>query len=105
MGKLYEWVASLFLSLKGYIILQKRFKTKVGEIDIVAAKGPVVIAIEVKFRRNKSELPYTISNRQQARIRRTLEFAHKKYPRYQMLRCDTLLISPYKWPIHIKNAF
>lgn len=104
-GKFIESLASLFLSLKGYKILQKRYKTKFGEIDLLASKAHTLIAIEVKYRSDQESLPYVISPKQQARIRRALEYAHKKYPNYVNLRCDTLLISPYKWPIHIKNAF
>lgn len=104
-GKLSETFAGLFLMFKGYKILQRRFKTKVGEIDILAAHNNILIAIEVKFRKKHKDLPFTITPKQTQRIRRTLEWAQKKYPHYTGLRCDTLLISYDKWPIHIQNAF
>lgn len=104
-GKLSEWFAGLFFILKGYKILQTRFKTKVGEIDLLVSKGNALIAVEVKFRKNAEDAPYAISCKQAERIKRTLTWAQKKYPHYIHLRCDTLLISYNKWPIHIQNAF
>ena len=104
-GKLSEWFAGLFFLLKGYKILQTRFKTKVGEVDLLLAKGNSLIAVEVKFRKNCGDASYAITPRQAQRVRQTLLWAHKKYPYYENLRCDTLLISYNKWPIHIQNAF
>lgn len=45
-----ETVAVWFLRLKGYKILVRRYKTKVGEIDIIARRGNKIIFTEVKAR-------------------------------------------------------
>jgi len=50
MGRRAERLAALYLLLKGYRILARNYRTKSGEIDIVARKRRVVIAVEVKQR-------------------------------------------------------
>ena len=52
-GIFAEYVVAVYLILKGYRILEKRYKTKVGEIDILAVKGRDLIAFEVKARRKQ----------------------------------------------------
>lgn len=45
-----EIQASNFLKSKGYVILQTNFKTKFGEIDIIALHKNVIVFVEVKKR-------------------------------------------------------
>ncbi len=52
-GKLGEEIAVNFLITKGYKIIKRNFRTKFGEIDIIAEKGNDIIFIEVKYRKNK----------------------------------------------------
>ncbi|MDO8658693.1 MAG: YraN family protein [Candidatus Levybacteria bacterium] len=54
LGKLGEDLASKFLEKKGYKIIDRNFKKRYGEIDIIAIdsseKTPVLVFIEVKTR-------------------------------------------------------
>jgi putative endonuclease len=50
LGKLGEDLACEELSRRGYAILARRYRTKYGEIDIVARDGPTVVIVEVKTR-------------------------------------------------------
>ena len=52
-GKFGENLAVNFLKNKGYKIIQRNFRTKYGEIDIIAEKGNFIIFIEVKFRKKR----------------------------------------------------
>lgn len=45
-----ERKAAKFLKKNGYKILERNFKCKAGEIDIIALKGDVVAFVEVKTR-------------------------------------------------------
>ncbi len=47
-----ESAAIAFLKKKGYRVLEKNFRSKVGEIDIIAEQAGVVVFIEVKARSN-----------------------------------------------------
>lgn len=50
LGKLGEDLACGELSRRGYEILARRYRTKYGEIDIVARDGPTIVIVEVKTR-------------------------------------------------------
>jgi putative endonuclease len=50
LGKLGENLACGELSRRGYEILARRYRTKYGEIDIVARDGRTVVIVEVKTR-------------------------------------------------------
>lgn len=49
-GKLGEQLASDYLKKKGYRILETNFRTRFGEIDLVAAKEGRLIFVEVKLK-------------------------------------------------------
>ena len=50
LGKRGEEMACDFLREKGYLILEKNYRTRYGEIDIVAEKEGTVVFVEVKTR-------------------------------------------------------
>jgi putative endonuclease len=50
LGERGENLAAKFLRNKGYKILERNFKVAVGEIDIVAREGKVLVFVEVKTR-------------------------------------------------------
>lgn len=49
-GRLGENEAARFLEKKGYKILERNFRCRYGEIDIVARDGRTVVFVEVKAR-------------------------------------------------------
>ncbi|MFH1191504.1 MAG: YraN family protein [Candidatus Omnitrophota bacterium] len=49
-GKAAENAASRFLKAKGYKILERNYKNKFGEIDIIAQQDGVICFVEVKAR-------------------------------------------------------
>jgi len=51
-GNWGEERAALFLRLHGYRIVERNFRCRQGEIDIIARKGDVVAFVEVKQRKN-----------------------------------------------------
>ena len=50
LGKLGEYLACAALAERGYAILARRYRTKLGEIDIVARDGATLVFVEVKAR-------------------------------------------------------
>jgi len=50
LGKSGEECACRELERRGYAILARRYRTRFGEIDIVARDGPTVVFVEVKAR-------------------------------------------------------
>lgn len=49
-GRHGEELAAAFLQAKGLVVLEKNFRAKVGEIDIVAKDGDEVVFVEVRAR-------------------------------------------------------
>jgi putative endonuclease len=50
LGKRGEDLACAELSRRGYAILARRYRTRYGEIDIVARDGHTIVIVEVKTR-------------------------------------------------------
>lgn len=53
IGRKGEALARLYLQLHGYTILDKNYRTKAGELDIIAKKGDCIVFVEVKTRTNR----------------------------------------------------
>ncbi|HRH32488.1 MAG TPA: YraN family protein [bacterium] len=49
-GDRAEQTAEQFLNEKGYVVLDRQFLTRVGEIDLIAKQGNEVVFVEVKAR-------------------------------------------------------
>ncbi len=50
LGEKGEGLAVRFLQKKGYRIIRQNYKTRIGEIDIVANDGETLVFVEVKTR-------------------------------------------------------
>lgn len=51
-GRLGEEAAAKLLEASGYRILERNYRSKMGEVDIIASKGAMLSFIEVKTRQN-----------------------------------------------------
>lgn len=112
-GHYAEFFSALYLMIKGYTILERRYKTPVGEIDLIACKKGVTIFCEVKARKDYDSAAYSLSERQKSRIRSAAEFYMSRLKnknethnvKTEIIRCDMIMIIPWKWPVHIENAW
>ncbi len=108
-GIIAEFIAIIFLRFKGYKILKRRYKTFVGEIDIIATKGSAIIAVEVKARKkivhkNGFLIDEVLGENQKRRIKRAImAFMAANFRKYynHSIRFDLIVISPYKMPLHL----
>ena len=103
-GRLAEAACVWSLRLRGYRILARRFRTHVGEIDIVARRGRMVAIVEVKARHG--ETPPAVSPRQRRRIVRAAEafLAHRPQPGAG-LRFDLMTVARWRPPRHLEDAW
>ena len=51
-GRRAEDLTALYLRLRGYLILERNWRTRWGEIDLIAEKGDTLVFVEVKARRS-----------------------------------------------------
>lgn len=105
-GHLAEFLAAMMLRLKGYRILKRRYKTPVGEIDLIAARGRTLVAVEVKYRGNFLNAGEAITLKQRKRIEMALSL-YLRSLRWvpHNIRFDAVYLIPYKWPKHIVSAW
>ncbi len=80
-GVVAEWRVVFYLKLRGYRILKRRYKTKVGEVDLVALKGKRLHFIEVKARQD-GDCEGIVSYKQQRRIANASHVFIRQYRRY-----------------------
>ncbi|MGB6536936.1 MAG: YraN family protein [Xanthobacteraceae bacterium] len=99
--------AALLLIAKSYRILARRFKTPLGEIDIVARRRHDLVFVEVKARENLDQAAEAVSERGRRRILAAAELWLARHPADAQcaIRFDAILIAPGKLPRHIVNAF
>jgi putative endonuclease len=107
-GHSSESVAALWLRLKGYRILERRLKTRAGEIDLVAAApfGPVCF-IEVKARGLARVAAEAVTQAQQTRIARaaSLYLAGRPDLSRRGSRFDIVAIAPHGLPVHHRDVW
>ena len=107
-GRSGEDKAVLFLENKGLEIICRNFRSRSGEIDIVALDGETLAFIEVKTWSvlGIEALEYGIDKRKQRRIIETAKYFlsdHRKY-RYMAIRFDVIFIAPDS-VTHLESAF
>ena len=96
-----------WLIAKGYRILARRFRSRAGEIDIIARRRGVTAFIEVKARAKLDDAAYAITPQQQLRIIAAAEVWLAAHPQFanDELRFDAMLIAPGHLPRHLIAAF
>ena len=106
-GRRGEAWAALFLRLKRYRILARRVKTPVGEIDLIARRGDLVVFVEVKARGFSHQEAEALGAVNRRRIVRATRLWLGRHPDLagQPLRFDVIFLAPFAWPRHIQGAF
>jgi putative endonuclease len=61
LGTQGEAIAELYLKKQKFTIIEKNFRCKCGELDIVAREGKTIVFVEVKTRKNLSYGPPQLS--------------------------------------------
>ena len=99
--------AAAYLIAKGYRIVARRFRTPVGEIDIVARRRGVLVFVEMKARLNLDDAAEAVTSRGRRRIVAAAEAWLARNPDDVMseMRFDAVLVAPGKMPRHIMGAF
>ena len=107
LGLSAEGRAALYLAAKGYRELARRWKSPVGEVDLVLRRGRTIVFVEVKARPTLDDAAWSVLPRQKRRIVAAAEAwlaAHPEHAGYD-IRFDAVLIAPRRLPQHIAAAF
>lgn len=108
-GTHFENKAQEYLTYKGYRVLHRNWRTRFGEIDIIAQDARHICFVEVKARNPKSfaEGAYAVHQAKQKKIRKTALAYSSQHPD-AAYRFDVLEITASESWIQynlIKNAF
>lgn len=106
-GHTSEALAALALMLKGYRIVAKRYRTRSGEIDLIARRGDLVLIVEVKARPSLAQAMDAVTYTAQRRIEASADLWLVKQRDYAKLslRFDLIAVLPWRWPIHVPDLF
>ncbi len=106
-GRQGEALAALALQFKGYRVLVRRLRTRIGEVDIVARRGDVFVFVEVKVRPSVRDAIDAVTPRARRRIEAAAHvWASHADPRGTFgRRYDIIAVCPWQWPVHIRDAW
>jgi putative endonuclease len=106
-GRTAETIALWYLRCKGYRLLIQRFKSPMGEVDLIMRKGDTTVFVEVKARRTLDEAIFAVTPWQSKRIAQAASLWMGRDPMAAkgFCRFDIVAVPSYLWPTHIENAF
>jgi putative endonuclease len=106
-GRRAETMAALWLNAKGYRVLARGWRTPQGEVDLIARRGQIVVAIEVKRRAGVDQGVEAVGPRQRRRIARAAMAFLARLPDAPRLslRFDVMVVVPWRVPYHIVGAW
>ncbi|HOO50482.1 MAG TPA: YraN family protein [Alphaproteobacteria bacterium] len=108
-GMFAEFYAAAFLILKGYSFKAWRYKTPVGEVDLIFKKSGKIIFVEVKLRPSRDEGMTCITPKMKSRISRAAQHYMQKSGNKSGgievdQRFDVVVVSGFRiW--HLDNAW
>jgi len=108
LGKVGEEKAAAALEAAGMKIIDKNYRSKTGEIDIIALDSETVVFVEVKAwsALGMENLQYSIDNKKQNKIIKTAKYfllENRKYSN-MAIRFDVIFVKNNSL-IHLASAF
>ena len=107
-GRRAEDLACLLLRLKGYRVLDRRYRCAGGEIDVIARRGRLVCFVEVKARATREAALTAVTPRGRQRIERAartwMARARLAPPSRYDVRFDLVTVVGRR-PRHLKDAW
>ena len=106
LGKIGESLAVDYLIKQNYQLIERNFRCKRGEIDIIAKDKQELIFVEVKTRANKKygKPAEAVTNQKKKHIYKAAEYylaIHKKLDEY--IRIDVIEVYLYKKTYYIHH--
>ena len=107
-GRAGETAAAILLEEKGLRILERNFRSRTGEVDIIALDGEILVFVEVKTWSvyGMDALEQALNSKKQHKIIETSKYflsLHREY-RYMAVRYDVIFISSEEIT-HLTSAF
>jgi putative endonuclease len=107
LGASAEHAAAELLTAAGYRIVARNYRCKVGELDLIARDGDVLVFVEVRSRGDDEHgsAVEMIGRAKQRRVARVAAFyLGAEQPQYEQCRFDVVAITAGR-AVLIKDAF
>ncbi len=106
-GRNAERMALVWLMLRGWRPLARRYAEAGGEIDLVMRRGGTVAFVEVKARATMASALTAIDAGKRRRVRRAARAWLARHPWAETLtrRADAVCLAPGEWPRHVVDVF
>ena len=106
-GHFAEAVAAALLFAKGYRLLARRYRTPLGEIDLIIKRRRTIAFVEVKARAIERDALESVGRMSERRIIAAADLWLARHPDAAGLdlRYDMVLITPWRLPRHLPDAF
>ncbi len=106
-GHVAEAAAALLLLAKGYRLIARRYRTPLGEIDLIAKRGRLIAFVEVKARPTREEGLESVGRFSERRIVEAADLWLARHPDAAGLdiRYDMIVVTPWGLPRHLPDAF
>jgi putative endonuclease len=106
-GNAGEEQAATYLENVGLHIIERNFKTKLGELDIIAREGPTLVFVEVRSRSTTTfgSAVEAVNHHKQRRVSRLAwQYIKVRRPRFETARFDVVGITAGDL-VHIRDAW
>ncbi|MBP9753247.1 MAG: YraN family protein [Proteobacteria bacterium] len=104
-----EEIALNYLLNKGYLLIQKNYRIKGGEIDLIVSDHQTLIMVEVRMRQKMMDAAESIIPLKCRRLTKTAQnfiMQHQEVvSKFPFMRFDVILINKNGEIHHIENAF
>lgn len=106
-GHRAETIALLYLLVKGYWPITRRYSAAGGEIDLIMRRGETIAFVEVKSRGLMDDALSAITATKRRRFSRAVRswVSRHSWAEGKTWRADAVFIAPGRWPRHIVSAF
>lgn len=103
-GAQAEALAAAFLAQRGLVVVERNWRRRCGELDLIARDGDMLVFVEVRLRRrgNFGGAAASITTAKQARLIKAAglylaKFAHAPPCRFDAILCDALDLTAIEW--------
>ena len=106
-GLYAEWFAAILFVFMGYRLVARRYKTPLGEVDLIVRKRNLIVFVEVKARASEEAALNSISHNAQRRIEAAanLWLSGQRDAGQLNWRFDVVAVLPRKWPRHYVDVW
>jgi putative endonuclease len=92
-GRAAEQLAARYLEARGLVILERNFRCRAGEVDLIARDGGTLVFVEVRLRAGRAfgGAVASVDARKQAKVIRAARYYLATRPE-QPCRCDVVAL-------------